>query len=520
MGFALCTMFQNACRSSDGGAGRDRHATDNLIHGWVAPDGNDSAAGTMETPLATLRRAVALGMDIIHLKPGRYDEQEILLTRSVQIQGPTTGRALLTGHVFVSTDNIRIERVDLGGGLAAHRVQGLTIAEGRAASGVRDETLLFTNTDARLEDLEVTPGPEAGLLAVSSTLTLIRFQVRAREETERSIRIDRSVLEAKVLTAEAGTITHIQVADHSRASFEDVDIGGTEGSGLMILSSSTVTVERGRFKTSSRFGVIVQDSRARLTATEFMGATEGTVGVQGGYLQIDTSTIGPSPGGALVLSAHHDRLARVELMNTTIAHGPFDGARVSGGRLVAHESRFVGSPTDKPDAGSAAIAHGVSAHVDFVGVQVETPAGHGLVVTEDASARISGRIDKPGAGGLLIENVRVAPTVQIEHLEIDDCRTGSAIVAIDSEMAIDDLVVRGCPEAGVLSGARSAVMIRKSRITGPGRYGFAAFGEATLTIEDVRAEDRTWATFASCAEGARVLQKGENHLTGRVIQCP
>lgn len=492
---------------------------------WVATDGNDEAAGSREAPFATIARALASRAETVHLMPGRHDEPQVLLTRAVRLRGPENGRALVAGHLFVSADDTDLRRVDLGGGLAAHGVRGLRVRDGRLTAGDRDETVLLTRTHAVFEDLEITPGVETGIHAVDADISISRVEIRPRRETERGIQLDTSRLDADRLTTRAGKTAHVQIADRSVARLSNLVVGGSTGTGLMVLSSSTISVDRARFERGLRFGLLVQESHVRMKTTELAGAEEVTVGVQGGGLLATTSTVGASPEGGLVLSALRNAPAYTQLIRCTVRHGAYDGARVSGGRLVARKTRFIGLPdasAPRPESarpGNTVLVHGVTSHAELLGVHLDSPAGHGVLVTEDATAFISGRIENPGQGGLQVEGVRVTP-VRIENLRIEGCRAGSGVTAIDSVVIAENLTVRRCPEAGVLAGARSAVRVRQARVSGKGRYGFAAFGGSTLTLEAVRATGLSWAAFTSCADGARLVQKEKNRLEGPVVTCP
>ena len=519
VGLLLTTLLLIGCASANGTRDSVPREEDARRHAWVSVDGDDEADGSPATPLATIRRALDTRVDVIHLMAGRHDVPEVVLTRTLRLEGPEEGRALVAGHVFISADSVHVDRVDFGEGLAAHGVRDLRVSQGRVAAGSRDEALLFTRSEAILEDVEISPGSEVGLEAVDSRLRLSRVKIRARAETKRGLRVDASQVRASTLAIRAGKTVHLQVTDRSNVAVSDLVVGGGEGTGLMVLSSSTVAVERGQLARSPRFGLLTQQSRVRLTSTNLTGGHLATIGVQGGRLHAVTSTIGPSPGGGIVLSAFRGSPARAELQSCTILHGPFDGARVADGHFVARTTRFAGTQPENSAGGSAAIAHGVGAHIELLGARIVSPAGHGLVATEDATARISGRIERPGQGGVHIEGVRVT-AARVNELYISDCRKGSGVTAIDSDVNVDDLVIHDCPQAGILAGARSTVQSRRVRIITRGRYGFAAFGGATLTIEDGRADGASWAAFASCADGAQLIDEGDNQLNGPVTTCP
>lgn len=517
---ALIPVFLlTACLGSDGAGRPRRPGTGRLRHVWVGPTGLDTASGTETAPFKTVTRALASRADVVHLRPGRHDVERLLVTRPVRIEGPATGRALVVGHVFVSADDVQLNGVDVGGGLAAHGVHGLTVVESRLASGSQDDTLVLTRTEANLQNLELTPGIETGIEVVNSTVSLSRVHVTHGQETKRGIRVDGSSLSATQLSSDAGKTARFQFTGSSRVNVNNLVDGGGEGNGLLILASSTVTISGARLASSTGFTVLVQNSRLDLSAAHIEGGGKGTVGVQGGRFEARTSTIGPSPGGALVVSAYRDRTADVTLIRSVVNHRAFDGARVSGGRLVARQTHFRGTPGDRTADGSAAIVHGPGASVEFEDVRIQTPAAYGLVLTKDVSARISGVIDRPGQSGLHIEGVRAEPT-RLENLRVNDCGTGSGAVILDSDVIADRLSILRCPQAGVLAGAGSSVTVRNSRVAGPGRYGFAAFGDAALTIEDGQAREVSWAAFASCGEGARIIQNGKNKLEGPVTSCP
>ena len=111
--------------------------------------------------------------------------------------------------------------------------------------------------------------------------------------------------------------------------------------------------------------------------------------------------------------------------------------------------------------------------------------------------------------------------VTLSGLVVTGCRAGSGVVALRSEeVIVEGGSVRGCSEAGYLSGSESTLLVRGASAIDDQEYGFAAFGGSTLTLERSRASGARWAAFASCGDGARIEVGEDVQLDGQVVTCP
>lgn len=487
---------------------------------YVSPDGGDLADGTEASPFATLARALRSGRPRIVLLPGVFPEPEVVVSREVIIEGAERGRAVLDGHLFVSGAEVTVRRLEVTGGIATHLARGLSVEGATVAAGAKDDALSLVSSVARLEDLALECGPETCLQATSATVSAARVRARATRPSKRIFRVETSSVSLRDVELVGGGVAQLQAGLGSHLYVRGATLSDSAGSGLAAVRDAEVVAERIRVRGARRMSLLVQRAVATVIDSELGSTPELTVGVTGGDLTVRTSTVHGSAGGALSLSANGGVRAEVLLQDSLLRHLERDGAQVSGGTLTVRGGRFVGDGRPGDGPGDAIVAHGDDARVHVEGARFERPRNFAVVLNGDAVGTITATVSDAGRGGVLIDDVAVAP-VRLEGLVVVGCREGSGVVALRTPaVEVVGGRVTGCAEAGYLAGAGTRMTIRGATATGNLQYGFAAFGGSTVVLEHARASGSRWAAFASCGEGARV-EVGEGvELSGKTALCP
>ncbi len=486
---------------------------------YVSPDGGDLADGTENAPFASLRRALETDRSRIVLFPGRYAEPDIVVSRAVQIEGPTVGKAVLDGHLFIAASQVTIRRLDITNGLALHLVHDVEVQSATIAAGAHDDALSVVSSRAQFRNLWLTCGEQTCVQTTGSTAAFNRIEAWARPDSKRIIRVETSSVVIQNLYAEGGSNSQLQASAQSTLQVRGATLAHSLGNGLVALKDSKVHAYRVTVVRPSSFALLVQKSEVTVQDSHFDAGGALTVGVTGGRLQIRSSTITAAVEGALSLSQNSGRSAQVTLRGGVIDHGAYDGVLVTGGRLQAFGTHFRGSGPPS-DHGDAIVAHGVGAELELRGIQIVGPAGFGVVVNADATAIINGTITEPGRGGVLIDDVAVQAIV-LRDLVVSGCRNGSGVTAWNTpDVQVQGGSVTGCDEAGYLAGQSTTMTIRGARAIGNREYGFAAFGGSLVRLQDSAASGSRWSTFASCGDGARIEIDDNVELTGQSVTCP
>lgn len=486
---------------------------------YVSPDGGDRADGTEDAPFASLKRALATDRPRIVLLPGRYPEPETVVSRAVQIEGSASGKAVLDGHLFIAASQVTIRRLDITNGLALHLVRDVEVHTATITAGAQDDAVSIVSSHAQLRDLWLSCGEETCVQATGATVALSGIEALGRPGTKRIIRIETSSVVLEELYAEGGSTAQLQASTQSSLHVRGATLAHSRGNGLVAVKDSEVLAQNLVVVRPGGFALLVQKSEVTVEDCHFDAGGNLTVGVTGGALQVISSTIAGAPEGALSLSQNSGRSSQVTLRGGVIDHGAYDGALVTGGKLEAYGTRFVGSG-EPSENGDAVTAHGDGAELELRGIRIVRPAGFGVIFNADATGTVSGTISEPGRGGILIDDVAVQ-AVHLKDLVISGCRSGSGITAWNTpDVQITGGSVRNCKEAGYLAGQSSTMTVRGAKAIDNREYGFAAFGGSLVRIEDSEAAGSRWSAFASCGDGSRIEVGDNTTLSGQSVTCP
>jgi len=487
---------------------------------YVSPDGGDLADGTEEAPFASLRRALSTTRPRIVLLPGVFPEPEVVVNRPVRIEGSQPGAATLQGHLFITSEQVQIQDLEITDGLAVHLAQDFHVQNATISASRQEDTISLVSSRGRLRDLNVTCGQQTCLQTTTATVRINGLRARPQSNSKRILRVESSSVAIVGLYAQGGDISQLQAGLRSHLSVRSATLAGSLGNGLVAVQDATVKAQDLHIVGPQRFAVLVQHAQLELRHSTIEASHDVAVGVAGGVLTVRSSTITGASAGALSLSKNAGVLAKVTLIDGVIRHRGFDGALVSGGRLTVFGTRFEGEGPPSTSGGDAIIAHGVDAELDLHGVHILRPAGFGVVFNADAIGAVGGRIIEPGRGGVLIDDVALEP-VTATALHVQGCRGGSGVVALKTpSVLVQGGSVTGCSEAGYLAGGGSTVQVTGARALNNREYGFAAFGGSTLRVRSSTASGSRWSSFASCGDGARIEIGPGVVLDGPSVTCP
>lgn len=486
---------------------------------YVSPEGGDAAEGTEDAPFASLKRALSTDRPRIVLLPGRYPEPEVLVSRSVQIQGSPTGRAVLQGHLFIAASRVEVGGIDITEGLDVHLARNVTVHNATIAAGRYDDALSLVSSQVHLKNISVSCGAQTCLQTTTATVQVDNLEARGGIESQRLLRVESSSVAIFGLYAEGGNISQVQAGQGSWLHVQGATLAVARSNALVVVQGARVRARELRVQGARRFGLLVQHAQLSLHDSVIEGTDTVSVGVAGADLRVVSSTISGSPEGAISLSKNAGRLSKVTLQGGVIRHLSFDGVLVSGGRLEAVGTRFEGEG-EASEHGDAIVGHGVDAQVNLRSVRILRPAGFGISLSADATGVLRGSIQAPGRGGILVEDVAVQ-AVQVQDMHISGCRSGSGVVVLSTPLVqVSGGSVRGCAEAGYLAGAGSTLRVEGAVAADNREYGMAAFGGSTLAVASSTVSGSRWALFASCGDGARI-QVGEGVVqSGPSVTCP
>jgi hypothetical protein len=488
---------------------------------FVSPAGNDAAPGTRAQPLRTIERALANedAAEIV-LASGEYAERDVTISRRIALLGPEDGSATLNGHLVVRANEAVVHHLVVERGVEVALASNIVIDHVVARPGDRDDTFLINGASGTLSNLDVSCGPETCLQVTSSTITLTGLKLTADAVAKRGLRAETSSVTARNLEVSGTGVNQVLASQNARITIVDAKLTGARGSAIAAVKSGGLIVDRAEITDAARYGVLIQDSRAIVRAVKIGPTQNNAIGISGGDVDLIDLTIERCPEGAITINSHLDRAPLVRLIGGTIRHGETSAVLLGQGDLTVQGTHFIGDPAAKNEDRDAIIANSQYANLNIMSANIDAPAGFGVSFTNSASGSVTATITKPRAGGVLLEGLAAVPVV-VTKSRIEGCATASGIVAYDStDVKISQTVIGGCAKAGLLAGQGAVVEVTNTRLTNNGAYGFAAFGGATIDVSASRASGSQWATFATCGDGARIDDAGDNRFQGQTTICP
>lgn len=496
---------------------------------YVSPTGQDTGSGGRDAPFKSIEKALSGDFDRIVLLPGAYASERVDVHRRVLLEGE--GTVVIRGHVFVDANEVRLRNVSIGGGLAASFVKRLEVDSATIAAGMKDDAVSLTRSSGTLRRVKLTCGPETCLQATTATVTISDSLGKATDGSKRILRFEQSKGRVEACRLEGGSITQLQLGSGARVEVADTRlIGGSNG--LVAVQGATLIARDVSVEEASKTALLVQESKATIEGGRYGSTPHMTVGISGSDVTFHGTHLAPSSYAVASISAHAKRPAKVRFEEGRIEHGTKSALLVTASEVTVAGTYFRGEiekrrkrrgrrrrqkDEEPPDA---ITASGIDARVHIESATFETPPGFAVGFYDDASGTVSATITGPNLGGVTAQNVATDPVV-IRGTVVKGCAGGSGVLLHEAtQVTVDHTRVEGCKAGGVVAGRGSKVTLTNALLEDNGLYGAAAFGGATLSLKGTRISGSKSATFASCGDGARIVDLGNNHLKGPASACP
>jgi len=452
------------------------------------------------------------------LAAGRYTES-VVIDRDLELIGNSEAPSVIDGVVAVTRARGAIAEVDITKGVTVTD-SDVSISDAAIQAGESPHSVHYERSTGTVAEVELTCGEETCIRTDTSTVRISGAMLGGGPTNKRGLRVESSSVTARRVEGVGSSIMQVQVGRQAYLHIIDSNLTDAGGSALGAVGGATLHVDRVRTRSASNIGVVLSRSDAILRDVD-LGATQDlTLGIQGGDVQIIRATIARSARGVISVSNHTRRPARVRFEDGVVNHGSVVGLSVGQGQVTVRGTRFVGGPGTGADGGDAIVASGLTAELDAAGVVSLNSAGYGVGFYNDAVGTVSATITGAKLGGIIADTTAGA-TVTIRNTVIERCQSGSGIAALDAlDMNIDSVRVTSCPEGGILAGQGSRVTVHAARLSGNTQYGLAAFGASRLEVRNSTVKGSAWATFATCSDGARIVDLGSNDFAGPVTNCP
>ncbi len=517
----LVVLFAaTSCASSNGGPD-DKPPPTGPATVYVSPRGDDQAAGTREAPFRTIAHALTIsGAQAIALSPGEYVEGELTISRRIAVLGPEEGGAVLTGRVRITADEVVLSRADVLRGIDVSHAKGVVIDNLSIRPGEGNDALGISSSTATLTDLSITCGPETCVQITTSTVSARTLRLSGDSSAKRGLRAETSSVTVHGGEISGTNTNQVLASTRTKMTITDVALNGALGVGLAAVKDTHLVAERVRITAAAKMGLLASGSRV-IGRDVFIGSAAGIgVGVTGADCDLIGVSIDPMGDSSITVAALFGRESQLRLMGGHIRHGAKSGVAIAAGDVTITGTRFTGDPSATTDSGDAIIAAGPAAILRVISAQIETPAGSGVSMTNNASGTITATISRPKVAGVFIEGVAGVP-LSIEGSRIERCKSESGIAIFNStEINVSRTRVLGCPEAGVLAGQGSTVNVRRSSFVDNAQWGLSAFGGTTIEVSDSFVSGSKWATLATCGDGSSIDDAGGNKFFGPVTACP
>lgn len=519
---ARALLFSLACASCSGAPPPNNEKpptppAENRTY-YVSPNGDDAANGERATPVKTIGRALQLDNAArIVVDEGHYQEK-LDLRQQIELYGPGESKATLDGSLSIAADAVIVHGLDVTGGVRVSLAKGVVFEDARVTPGEQDSAVGISSAQVSLRYVNLGCGDETCIEVVTSTVQIDHAFLYASGTSKRGLRVESSSVTARNLTATGGQINQAQVGRRGYLTVLDSRFEGAGSSALAAIQGGKLMVERATISGADQTGAILSQSDAVLRDVVFGTTRNVGLGVQGGDITLINCTIEPSPHGGMTVNDHPQRPASVLISGGVIKHARVPGLSLGQGKAIVRGTRFTGDAS--ADGDDAIMASGPTAELTVDAAYIDTPAGFGVGFYNNAYGSVTATITRPRLGGILADNA-AGGTIRVAGSVVTGCGRGSGIVAFDApEVEVLRFTASGCREAGVLAGQNAHVSVNGAKLTGNSMYGLAAFGGAEIDVTRAVVRGSPWATFASCAEGARVNDGGNNTFEGPTTSCP
>ena len=484
---------------------------------YVDARGDDRDPGTAEAPVRTLAQALKVGEPTIEIRPSTHDIGRIFITRPVSIVATATG-TVLRGAIFVSSPGVRIEGVEIIGGLEAAQSDDLTVRDVVVrADGAREEAVALVHSAGRFERVRIDCASEACLQVTTSTVTMSDLTLVAAANTKRGFRASSARALLENLSVRGTRIAQLQADLGASVEIRRGQFRDAEGSAIVAVLGSTVTLTEVETASVAKTALFAQSSTVTATDCRLSAVEQSALSVSGARVHLADSQVTAGAASAVEVKAFEGRDGELRIERSTVRHSDGPGVVANDSRLIATATEFIGR--NGPRGGDAILLRGPRTQAQLTDVRIIEPAGHGVAVVNDAAATINGTITGAVKGGVYIQEV-YGHAVELRGADIRDCQGGAAVEVVSAtNVRIDDSRLQGCPKAGIVASRRAVVHIARSEIQDSGKYGAAAFGGAQLIVESSTVAGQPWSIFHACSDESMVIDAGNNRFEGRNGRC-
>lgn len=493
---------------------------------FVDPEGSDGAMGDRDHPFKTIGHGLSVeSAQRLVVNPGRYTE-DLHLPRSIEIYGPGGSGAVLEGSVEITGNGVRFHGLDVTGGLRVSGAKSLVLEDGVYTPGTADDGLLIVGSSGRVDRVEAHGGAETCISAKGSTLALSDIVLRATREgaqpPKRGLRAETSSVTVRRISGNGASIGLVAAQASSHFTITDADLGPSQGVGLALTGNVVAQAWRIKIHEARSGGILVSEAEAEIRGFEInrIPVPSSALGVAGGTARAYDGLIELVGGHAVSMNALRGRLADVALERVEIRHGAQSGVSAEDSKLSLKSCRLIGAPEATTDGNDAVVIRGNGSRALIESTELESPAGHGISITNDAGGRLNGRIIRPRLSGVYIAET-AGQDLELVDLSVSDAQGESGIyVEHSQDITLRRVEVTRSAGSGVLAALGSKINISSSRVLSSRQYGVGAFGGSEVELGGSTVRGGKWATFATCADGSFVQDLGNNTFEGPVTNCP
>lgn len=483
---------------------------------YVDTQGDDRDPGSPEAPFQTLARALRERTAEIRVGPGSYPMGRLLLTRPIRIVATSTGTTL-RGRVSVSGSDIAMRGLTLQGSLEVTHSRDFQLDGVTMLPEQTDDTVAMVRSTGRLEDTVIRCAPQTCMQVRTSTVVIRGLRLEAPTDTRRGLRISRSRVDIENLEARGTRVAHLQAEMRSVVNVSGARLTEARGYAVVAVIDSMVDLANVETASIADGALFAQTATVVATSSRLSASGQHTIHGSGAMIRLIDSRVKSASASAIRAEPFDEWPTELYITNGTIDHRDRSGIHGTSSLVEVRATRFLGRHGGRQ--GNAIQLEGPQAKAAITDVEIDTPAGVGIDLRQDAVATVTATITAPSLGGIRIDDVLSGP-VTILDSRISDCKSGSAVRVLDSaNVRIRRSLLTGCPEAGLLAGDRAGVRVTRSAIRANGKYGIAAFGGAQVWVSTSTVGGSPWGIFSACTDKARVVDGGENHITSRRGTC-
>jgi hypothetical protein len=414
----------------------------------------------------------------IRLPSGVHPIGRVEIKGIVQVLGPLAREnkdaAKIVGILVVKSGSLLLQGIQLDGRIEAQPGTSVSLKDVRIV-GNADGAVSMSRANLTVEDATLA-GPGGHAIAASHSVIVARNIKIQASSLQSGMRLEESEADLQNLDIDGAISQHLLFLSCPRVKLRSIRLHGGKGVGLLATKSQ---IEVSDLKTEAipQFGLVLNQSRSRLSQLSLGRGFGFAIGIQGGMTQIEHVQAEPSADGVLSVSKVFDNLPDVEVSKSVLRHDVSPGILIHSGNVRLREVQFIGdAPGSVIDSANAVTVFGKEANLDATQVFIENPRDSGLAVFHGASASFSGSIIGAEGPGILLQSVKPGG-VRLHKVRIQNLRHDVGIVLLDADnVDLRDLVIDGGRSHGILAKGRGRATVEDVE--------FRNLGGAAFCIED------------------------------------